>query len=66
MPAIDLHVSVARMNKTNKRIKPRNLELKKETIVHLPTDQLKDVVGGDRSTRRSQCPTLCFTLIDAR
>jgi hypothetical protein len=49
------------MNKTKKTIKPRALELKKETIVHLPTDQLKDAVGGNRTTRLSQCPTLCFT-----
>lgn len=61
MPAIDLHVSVPRMKKTNKRIKLRNLELKTETIVHLPTDHLRDVAGGNNSTVASQCPTLCFT-----
>ena len=47
--------------KKTKRIQPRNLELKKETIVHLPTDHLKDVAGGNKSTVASQCPTLCFT-----
>lgn len=61
MLVIDSRVSVSRMTKTKKTIKPRMLELKKETIVHLPTDHLKDVVGGNNSTRASQCPTLCFT-----
>jgi hypothetical protein len=42
-------------------MKPRSLELKRETIAHLPTELLKDVVGGNNSTRKSQCPTLCFT-----
>jgi len=49
------------MNKYKKTIKPRTLELKKETIIHLSSDQLKDVVGGSPSTKPSQCPTLCFT-----
>jgi hypothetical protein len=49
------------MIKTKHTIKPRPLELKKETIAHLPTELLKDVVGGNKSTVPSQCPTLCFT-----
>lgn len=49
------------MIKNNKRAKLHLLQLKKETLVHLSDDQLKDVVGGDKSTRLSQCPTLCFT-----
>jgi hypothetical protein len=49
------------MIKTKNTIKPRTLELKKETIAHLPRELLKDVVGGNNSTRPSQCPTLCFT-----
>jgi len=61
MRAIDSRVSVRRMYKSKKTIKPRTLELKKETIVHLPADHLKDVAGGNNSTRLSQCPTLCFT-----
>jgi hypothetical protein len=49
------------MKKTKHTIQPRTLELKKETIAHLPTELFKDVVGGNNSTRKSQCPTLCFT-----
>jgi hypothetical protein len=49
------------MIKTKRPIKPRTLELKQETIAHLPTELLKDVVGGNNSTKPSQCPTLCFT-----
>jgi hypothetical protein len=50
------------MNKhKHKKIQPRTLELKKETIIHLSSDQLKEVVGGNTSTKPSQCPTLCFT-----
>jgi hypothetical protein len=48
------------MKKTKQPIKPRTLELKKETLVTLTADQLKDVVGGNKSTVKSQCPTLCF------
>jgi len=40
--------------------KLRTLELKKETVVHLSQDLLKNVVGGNNSTRPSQCITLCF------
>jgi hypothetical protein len=49
------------MKKTKTVIKPRTLALKKETIIHLPTDHLKDVAGGNNSTVASQCRTLCFT-----
>jgi hypothetical protein len=49
------------MIKTKPTLKPRTLELKRETIAHLPTELLKDVVGGNKSTKPSQCPTLCFT-----
>ena len=49
------------MIKTKSTLKPRPLELKKETIAHLPTEFLKDVVGGNNSTVPSQCKTLCFT-----
>jgi hypothetical protein len=49
------------VNKHKKTTKPRTLELKKETVIHLSNDLLKDVVGGNNSTKPSQCPTLCFT-----
>ena len=49
------------MIKTKHVIKPRPLELKRETIAHLPTELLKDAVGGNNSTHPSQCRTLCFT-----
>jgi hypothetical protein len=49
------------VNKSKKTIKPLSLELKKETIIHLSNDLLKHVVGGNNSTKPSQCPTLCFT-----
>lgn len=49
------------MNKHKKPIKPRPLALQKETIVQLTQDLLTHVVGGNNSTRPSQCPTLCFT-----
>ena len=49
------------VNKHRKPIKPRPLALQKETIVQLTHDLLKDVVGGNNSTKPSQCPTLCFT-----
>lgn len=39
---------------------PRTLELKKETLVVLTTDQLEHVAGGNPSWRPSQCVTLCF------
>jgi len=48
------------MKKSKSINKLRTLELKLETIVLLAQDQLKDVVGGNKSTRPSQCPTLCF------
>jgi hypothetical protein len=48
------------MNKHKKSRKPRALELKTETLVHLTDDVLKDVVGGNKSTVPSQCVTLCF------
>jgi hypothetical protein len=48
------------MNHTKKVSKIRTLELKKETVVHLGHDLLKQVVGGNNSTRPSQCRTLCF------
>ena len=48
------------MKKIKQPIKPRMLELKLETLVKLTDDQLQHVVGGNNSTRPSQCPTLCF------
>ena len=48
------------MHQPKKLSKIRALELKNETIAHLGNSQLKEVVGGNRSTRPSQCPTLCF------
>ena len=48
------------MKKHKKPIKPRTLELKKETLVKLTDDRLKDVVGGIKTTVPSQCVTLCF------
>ena len=42
---------------------PRTLELKKETVIHLSDDSLKRAAGGNTTTVRSQCPTLCFTII---
>ena len=52
------------MKKSNHR-KLCTLELRKQIIARLDTerldaDRLKDVVGGNNSTRPSQCPTLCF------
>ena len=44
--------------KTNNKLPA--LELKKETVIHLSHDMLKDVVGGNKSTVPSQCVTLCF------
>jgi len=49
------------MKKTKYQLKPRTLEFKKEIVATLGTAALENVVGGDNSTRKSQCPTLCFT-----
>jgi hypothetical protein len=54
------HIEVRHMNKRKPSNKPRTLELNKETITHLTDDLLKNVVGGNNSTRPSQCVTLCF------
>jgi len=48
------------MKKNKRPTKPRALGLKKETLVVLTDDRLKEVVGGNKSTVPSQCPTLCF------
>jgi len=48
------------MNHSKKSHKPRTLELKTETVVHLTDELLKHVVGGNNSTRPSHCVTLCF------
>jgi len=58
--SVDAHNEVTR-EQHKKPTKPRTLELKKETVIHLSNDLLKDVVGGNNSTKPSQCPTLCFT-----
>jgi hypothetical protein len=50
------------MIKSKQSPRPRILELKKETLIVLGNDLLRDVVGGNRSTVKSQCPTLCFTI----
>jgi hypothetical protein len=55
------HHNEVAVNKHKKPIKPRPLALQKETIVQLTHDLLKDVAGGNNSTKPSQCPTLCFT-----
>jgi hypothetical protein len=49
------------MKKTKNKLKPRTLEFKQETVANLGTAALENVVGGNNSTRASQCPTLCFT-----
>lgn len=49
------------MKKTKNKLKPRMLEFKQETVANLGTAALENVVGGNNSTRASQCPTLCFT-----
>jgi hypothetical protein len=49
------------MKKTIKTDKHQPLKLAKETIVRLGTKELEHVAGGNNSTRKSQCPTLCFT-----
>ena len=48
--------------KNHKHDKIHTLVLKKETIAALGTDQLKAVAGGNLTTVKSQCPTMCFTL----
>ena len=48
------------MKKTKNPLKPRTLEFKKEIVAHLDTAALENVVGGNNSTRPSQCKTLCF------
>lgn len=48
------------MKKDKRPLKPRALELKKERLVVLTADQLENVVGGNKSTVKSQCATLCF------
>jgi hypothetical protein len=50
------------MIKNQKNKQRRMLELKRETIVHIPGDLLKNVVGGGDVTNSnpiSQCPTQC-------
>jgi len=49
------------MKKTKYQLKPRTLEFKKEIVATLGTAALENVVGGNNSTLKSQCPTLCFT-----
>jgi len=49
------------VKKHKKLVGPRTLELKKETLAKLTHDQLKHVVGANKSTTPSQCVTLCFT-----
>jgi hypothetical protein len=53
-------IEVRHMNKRRPSNKPRTLELNKQTIVHLTDELLRNVVGGNNSTRPSQCVTLCF------
>ena len=48
------------MKKTKNPLNPRTLEFKKEVVANLDTVALENVVGGNNSTRKSQCPTLCF------
>jgi hypothetical protein len=50
------------MHKPNQPRKIRTLELKHQVVIKLSDDALKQVGGGARSTRLSQCPTLCFTI----
>jgi hypothetical protein len=46
--------------KNRKNTRPRALELKKETVIHLAREQLRDVVGGDdNSLHPSQCISWC-------
>jgi hypothetical protein len=48
------------MKQTKNPLKPRTLEFKKETVATLGTAALENVVGGNNTTRASQCATLCF------
>ena len=48
------------MKKTKNPLKPRTLEFNKQIVANLDTAALENVVGGNNSTRKSQCPTLCF------
>ncbi|HWO25896.1 MAG TPA: hypothetical protein VNO30_44480 [Kofleriaceae bacterium] len=48
------------MKKHKHPFKPRTLELKTETLKQLTHEQLDQVVGGNKTTVKSQCPTLCF------
>ena len=48
------------MKKHKHPFKPHTLELKLETLKQLTPEQLEQVVGGQPSLVRSQCPTLCF------
>jgi hypothetical protein len=48
------------MKKSTTQHDRRPLALRKQIILHLDQDQLKDVIGGNNSTRPSQCVTLCF------
>jgi len=43
------------MTKNKHNTRPRVLELKRETIVQLSLDTLKQVVGGSNSLHPSQC-----------
>lgn len=51
------------MNKNNKKLQHRKLELKKDTVVHLTDDRLKVVAGGDEEPIASwpfqSCETQC-------
>lgn len=53
------------MNKSTKNGKRRRLELKKETVVHLTDDQLKNAVGGQETSSYpvSRCETQCLANI---
>jgi hypothetical protein len=52
---------VIKNTKNTKNTKPRALELKRETVVHLARELLKDVAAGasDNSLHPSQCVTWC-------
>ena len=49
------------MKKTKKPLKPHTLELKKEIVLNLEKEALAEVAGGNTTTVKSQCRTLCFT-----
>jgi hypothetical protein len=49
------------MKKSKMNKKLHVLELKKETLAELGQAALEHVIGGNKSTVPSQCPTLCFT-----